>query len=207
MTCDGVIPSPQPWARALPQALSLVRHSRRLPPSVVVFRLRALRRAKALGDQFSLFANLRAPALQALLDLARHRRRVVEIGSGSGWTAVALALGDARCEVRSYDRGVHPYRDFYLDLVSAGVRDRLEFVTRFGQHGPERALEVDLLFIDSSHRREETIATYRAWSGSVVPGGLVVFDDFENPYFPGVAEAIGELGLTGERRGQLFVVS
>ncbi len=36
-------------------------------------------------------------------------------------------------------------------------------------------------------------------------GALVLFDDYTHPDYPGVREAIEELGLKGELRGTLFV--
>ena len=34
---------------------------------------------------------------------------------------------------------------------------------------------------------------------------MIVFDDYTHPDFPGVREAVTELGLQGEQRGTLFV--
>jgi hypothetical protein len=39
----------------------------------------------------------------------------------------------------------------------------------------------------------------------LAPGAPIVFDDYGHPDYPGVAEAVAELGLTGELRGTLFV--
>jgi hypothetical protein len=39
----------------------------------------------------------------------------------------------------------------------------------------------------------------------LAPGATVAFDDYANPDYPGVREAIAELGLTGGSRGSLFV--
>jgi hypothetical protein len=64
---------------------------------------------------------------------------------------------------------------------------------------------VHLLYIDSSHEREETLAEVRAWRPLMAPGSVIVFDDYANPIFRGVTEAVAELGITGERVGRLFV--
>jgi cephalosporin hydroxylase len=61
------------------------------------------------------------------------------------------------------------------------------------------------LYIDSSHEREQTMAEVRAWQPHLRVGALVLFDDYTHPDYPGVREAIEELGLEGERRGTLFV--
>ncbi len=40
---------------------------------------------------------------------------------------------------------------------------------------------------------------------SCAPGAPMLFDDFTHPDYPGVREAIQELGLQGEVRGTLFI--
>jgi hypothetical protein len=64
---------------------------------------------------------------------------------------------------------------------------------------------VELLFIDSSHERAPTVLEFRAWRPLLGPGAVVVFDDYGHPDWPGVAEAVADLGLDGEVRGGLFV--
>ena len=62
-----------------------------------------------------------------------------------------------------------------------------------------------MLYIDSSHQRADVVAELRAWSPSLSPGALVVLDDYSNTDYPGVAEAVAELGLAGAQQGTLFV--
>jgi predicted O-methyltransferase YrrM len=92
-------------------------------------------------------------------------------------------------------------------LVPAGVRKRVEFVDALGIDGAKLfSGTADLVFIDGSHEREATIAHMQAWRPRLAPGGVVVFHDYENEVWPGVADAIRELGLTGETPGgSLFV--
>jgi hypothetical protein len=97
---------------------------------------------------------------------------------------------------------VEPHR--YLALVAPDVRARIKLVVAPGSTGPQDPEPVDLLYIDSSHEREQTINEVRAWQPHLRPGAAVLFDDYTNPDFPGVQEAIKELGLAGER-GTLFV--
>ena len=47
----------------------------------------------------------------------------------------------------------------------------------------------------------------RAWQGALAPGALIVFDDYTHPDYPGVREAVAELGLRGEIAGTLHVVT
>lgn len=152
-----------------------------------------------------LTSSTRTPDLRALLDLARTAHRVVELGTATAWTAISLALAAPDREVISYDVVAREQCERYLGLVSAAVRDRIELVLAPGSSGPRDGLPVDLLYIDSSHEREQTIAEVLAWRPVLRPGAPIVFDDFTHPDFPGVREAIAQLGLRGAQRGTLFI--
>jgi predicted O-methyltransferase YrrM len=177
---------------------------RRLPLPVARFVVRARRRARRGGDVFSIASALRPAKLAVLLEAARGRRTVVELGTGTAWTTIALALADGERTVVSYDVEHRP-RAAYLALVDESVRARLRFVTAPGDSGPGEMTGVDLLFIDSSHEREPTLAEIAAWRPALAPDALVVFDDYGHPDYPGVAEAVAALEATGEQRASLFL--
>jgi predicted O-methyltransferase YrrM len=176
-----------------------------LPPRVAAFQLRARRLAWRSEDYLSLMSVTRPRDLRVLLALARGRSRVVELGTATGWTTIALALDDAQRQVVSYDVVGRPEPQRYLQLVAPSVRARIELVTAPGSDGPRDAAPVDMLYIDSSHEREQTIAEVLAWRPVLAPGAPIVFDDYLHAGFPGVREAIVELGLSGEQHGALFV--
>ena len=86
------------------------------------------------------------------------------------------------------------------------VRARIELVRATGLEASALdAQEVDLLFIDSSHERQETIDEWRAWRSRLAAGALVVFHDHDHPEFPGVAQAVEDLGLVGRRHAGMFI--
>lgn len=179
---------------------------RELPPAVRSFHVRARRRARELGDEFSLVSASPPHDVARILRLARGARRVVEIGTGTAWTTIALALDDDERRVVSYDPIAVEHRPSYLELVPGQVRERIELVEGFGEPGARaRSERVDFLFIDSSHDRAETVATFRAWEPHLAPGAVCAFHDYEHPEYPGVAEAIAELGLDGRAEGELYV--
>ncbi len=188
-----------------PAELRYTLRLRVLPWRVAWFQWRARRLARRSGDHFSLTSATRAGDLAVLLELAGSRRAVAELGTGTAWTALALALDDPQREVITYDPVRRSERERYLALVDPGVRRRITFVSAPGSSGPPDGRAVDLLYIDSSHAREETLAELHAWQPALGPGALVVFDDYTHPDYPGVREAVNELGLTGTRRGTLFV--
>jgi predicted O-methyltransferase YrrM len=169
------------------------------------FLWRARRLARRAGHDWARQAATRPGDVAELLRLATGRHRVVELGTGPGWTAIALALADPRRRVVTYDPVEHEHRDAYLALAPA-AGDRIDWVAAEGASGARAGGDpVDLLFVDSTHEREPTLAEFRAWRPRLAPGAAVAFHDYGHPEFPGVAEAVEELGLEGEQRGGMFV--
>ncbi len=177
-----------------------------LPPRVARFFWRAHRHARRTDDRFSLASAARPAELAELLALARDRTVVVELGTGTAWSAIALALDHPARQVVSYDPCVRPEREAYLELAGPQARGRIELREEPDSRGP-RADEapVELLFIDSSHERESVLTAFRAWRHALAPGAVVVFHDYDHPSYPGVRQATIELGLSdGCERGGLF---
>jgi len=177
---------------------------RRLPLRVAWFNLRARRVARRGGDAFSLQSALRPAKLAALLDAAAGRRVLVELGTGTAWTTISLALADPDRTIVSYDI-VERARAAYLALVPKTVRSQITFVTAPAEDGPGHLSGVELLFVDSSHERDETLAQIAVWRPALAPGALIVFDDYGHPDYPGVAQAVAALGASGTVRASMFV--
>jgi predicted O-methyltransferase YrrM len=177
-----------------------------LPWRIARFYWRARRRALRSGDRFSLASAARPDELAELLALAAGRHAVVELGTGTAWSAIALALDDDSRRIVSYDPSVRAERERYLDLAGARVRERIELRAEPDVRGPHVGdPPVALLFIDSEHEREPVLAAFAAWRDALAPGAVVVFHDYGHPDYPGVREAVQELGLQGSERGGLFV--
>ncbi len=180
---------------------------RALPLPVALFQARARVVAHRRDDRFSLTSVTRPGDLRTLLSLAAGRAHVVELGTATGWTAISLALSDPARRVTSFDPVSRPEPARYLQLVGPAVRSRIELVTAVGSDGPRHDRPVDLLYIDSSHERQATIDEVHAWWPVLAPGAAIVFDDYGHPYYPGVCEAVQELGLDGRPVGTLFVAT
>lgn len=175
-----------------------------MPLRVRLFLWRARRLARRRGHEWGLQAATRSGDVAELLRLAEGRRHVVELGTGPAWTTIALALADRERRVTSYDPVVHDHRAEYLALAPRAA-ERIEFVEAPGADA--RGEGVELLFVDSTHEREPTLAEFRAWRPRLAPNAVVAFHDYGHPDFPGVEQAVTELGLKGERRGGMFVWS
>lgn len=170
------------------------------------FWLQARARAQRRDDQFSLASAARPSDLRTLLDLAETRSAVVELGTGTAWTAIILALADPERVVISYDPSVRREREGYLNLVPERVRSRVKLRDQPDVTGPQQDdPPVEMLFIDSAHEREAVVAAFLAWRDALAPGAVVAFHDYDNPSWPGVREAVDELGLQGRRSGGMFI--
>lgn len=177
-----------------------------LPTGVARFFWRAYRHAQRTGDHFSLASAARPGELAELLALAHGRIRVVELGTGTAWSAIALALDDPRRQVVTYDPCVRQEREAYLDLAGPSVRARIDLRAEPDSRGPrDGEPSVEMLFIDSLHEREAVLAAFGAWRDALAPGAVVAFHDYGHPDYPGVREAIVDLALSGQESGGLFV--
>ena len=187
-----------------PRSLArLLLATRALPRRPALFQARAMLRARRLGDDWALESSTRPGDVAELLRLARGRGTVVELGTATGWTAGALLLADAQRRVTSFDPVAREHREAYLRLLPRSARERLELVRAPGHEA--RGDGIELLFVDSSHDREATVAEVRAWQPLLAPGGLVVLHDYANPAYPGVAAAVEELGLDGRPHAGLLL--
>ena len=185
------------------QLARLLLATRALPPRAALFQARAMLRAARLGDDWALQSATRPADVAELLRLATGRRLAVELGTATGWTAGSLLLADPKRRLMSFDPVVREHRETYLALLPSSARERLELVPAPGHEA--RGVGVELLFVDSSHDREATVAEFRAWEPRLAPAALVVLHDYGNPAYPGVAEAVAELGLDGREHAGMWV--
>jgi predicted O-methyltransferase YrrM len=179
---------------------------RALPLQTAWFQARALLLAIRLGDEFAIESATRAADVANLLDLATGRRSIVELGTATGWTTASFALADPGRRVLSFDPVVQAHRDRYLGLLPDRARERIRLVHAPGVEGPAHADgPVDLLFVDSTHERDATIAEFEAWRPQLAQDAVVVLHDYDNPAFPGVRAAVEALGLAGAPRHGSYV--
>jgi predicted O-methyltransferase YrrM len=190
--------------RALRRDIRFLLALRRLPLRVAVFQWRAWRLGARLEDEFGRGSSTRPEKLATLLELAGDGRYVVELGTAQAWTAISLALAHPEREVVTYDPFERAEPEKYLSLVPEQVRGRVKLLIASSQEGPRTDRPVDLLYIDTTHERGDTIRELQAWRPVLRDGSMVVLDDYAHPDFPGVSEAVRELGLAGGERHGLF---
>ena len=178
---------------------------RLLPRRPATFYVRACVQAFRLDDRWSFWATLPPRELAALVELGRGRKSVVELGTGTGWTAFVLALAEPGRVVRTYDTEVKTLRAAYVALADADARKRVHFVEGRGEEAEPPSEPVDLLYVDSNHEREIVRRSFEHWHDHLACGGHVAFDDYVNDRFPGVRQAVSELGLEGRIVGRVFI--
>jgi Methyltransferase domain len=173
----------------------------RLPRPARLFYLRAVATAIRTRDRWSLRIAVRPLELGKLVVLAGDGP-VAELGTGTGWSALALAA--CGCNVFTCDPIDPPQRQRYLELLPPEVSRRVEFSGRRGEEGPPGRQRYTLVFVDASHRRDETVAMFEAWRPAIAAGGAIAFHDY-SPAWPEVVEATDALSLDGEVFGSLFI--
>jgi SAM-dependent methyltransferase len=149
-----------------------------------------------------------------LFERARQSRRIAEIGSYRGRSAILMALAAPEgAELTAIDphagsdrgpREIHgsaaegdrDFRAFLENVERAGVAGRIRHVRRFSQEAlGEVHGELDLLYVDGAHRYRPARDDLREWGAKVRPGGwMLVHDAFSAV---GVTLAIGRLLLAG----------
>src|ERR1039458_7658526 len=91
-------------------------------PRVIGFYLRAITLAYVRQDRWSLRSAVGPREMATLLQAARGRRCIVEIGTGTAWSTIALALADPERRVFSCDPTIRPMRERYLRLAGSARR-------------------------------------------------------------------------------------
>jgi len=146
---------------------------------------------------------------------------VLEIGSFKGKTTVFTSHAIEALELDKRLHTVDPYTneasevgcsDENIDSAYETFRratdglDNHEHVRAYSHKALSRFEDTtfSLVFVDGDHTYEGVMADYRNYSPLLADGGIMVFDDYANPSWPGVGRAVerivDESDLTVDRR-------
>jgi len=132
---------------------------------------------------------------------------IVEIGSCFGRSTIYLAKGAYRSDcgtvwavdphtgdIAWHLGRVSTYEVFLQNIRKFGVESRVKPLKMTSQEAARswNGAPIRILFIDGWHSYEAVTEDILLWFPHVVPGGLIVFDDYSNPEFPGVRQAVDD---------------
>lgn len=180
------------------------RRERRILPDDEVDRILAEAAAvQPLRSQKNVLLHL----LGDLNDVANVPGDVLEIGSFRGKTTVFLshAIQALNLDKRLYT--VDPYTDEASEVGCSNENidsacktfrratddlDNHEHVRAYSDEALSRFEDTtfSLVFVDGDHTYDGVMADYRNYAPLLADGGIMVFDDYANPQWPGVGRAV-----------------
>lgn len=146
---------------------------------------------------------------------------VLEIGSFKGKTTVFLSHAIKALDLEKQLHTIDPYTGEASEVgcsdenIESAYETFKEATANLDNHEHVRAYSDEtlsqfedttfsLVFVDGDHTYEGVMADYRNYAPLLADGGIMVFDDYANPQWPGVGRAveaiIGEGKLTVDRR-------
>jgi glycosyltransferase involved in cell wall biosynthesis/predicted O-methyltransferase YrrM len=132
---------------------------------------------------------------------------IVEIGSCFGRSTIFLAAGarhsnhgnvwaiDPHTGDIAWDLGrVSTYEVFLRNIRKFGVENRVKPLKMTSKEAAQgwNGAPIRILFIDGWHSYDAVTEDINLWFPYVISGGLIIFDDYPNPEFPGVRQAVDE---------------
>lgn len=145
--------------------------------------------------------------VEALAAATPDPARIVEIGTYHGNSLVALLRGTFLHDdvhIWTVDVSECPDAD---ELVGKALLPADRYNRIVGESSVIAAgwdTPLDLVRIDGDHSEEGTRADIQAWAPHLKPGGIMAFDDFETPEWPGVTKAIDALMFSRSNEWRLI---
>jgi SAM-dependent methyltransferase len=131
--------------------------------------------------------------------LAAGPGRILDLGCGTGWSAIALAEAFPHALVDGIDLDEQSIKEAERNATERGVHDRVTF--HVGDAAAPRAGRYDLVCVfEALHDMADPIAVLRSVRGLLGPGGAVLVADTR------VAGSYGAVGDLMERLGYGFSV-
>ena len=196
-------PPPRPWFHAKARAKRLL--SLAAPVGRLSYKMGRHLETGGLPD-----CGVPEPAGRFLFSIAETTPgtgEIVEIGSCFGRSTIYLAKGARRSDHGTvwavdphtgdiaWNLGrVSTYEVFLQNIRKFGVESRVKPLKMTSKEAAKtwNGTPIRILFIDGWHSYEAVTEDILLWFPHVLPGGLIVFDDYSNPEFPGVRQAVDE---------------
>lgn len=114
------------------------------------------------------------PCLPAVHAMLQRGARVLDVGAGSGWSSIALALAYPRSRVDAVDPDADSAREGAARAEAAGVADRVRFhACAIEDHRAEQAYDFATAF-ECLHDLPQPVRTLRAVRERLAPGAFLL---------------------------------
>lgn len=128
--------------------------------------------------------------MPVLYAYARYALRVIELGVRTGNSTVAFLAGlGGHGNLWSVDVNEPDVPPWMRNLRNWHFLRAASTSARAQEWAPST---VDVLFIDTDHSYETTLAELESYGPRVVPGGVILLHDTHHADYPGVAAAAGD---------------
>ncbi len=119
-------------------------------------------------------------------------KEIVELGTRMGSSTLALLEAANLIGGRLLSVDLDECRETQEKVARSGLEHLWRFIQSSDLDVPDSELpaNIDLLFIDTSHLYDHTVAELKKYAPRVRPGGWIVFHDYIS--FAGVTRAVGE---------------
>ncbi len=140
----------------------------------------------------------------ALLVIEFGLKQIVELGTRSGNSTLTLLEAARQIDGRVLSIDIDECRETQQKVAAAGLFDRWRFIQQGDLDVPDEQLpsRIDLLFIDTNHLYDHTMAEMRKYAPKVRAGGWIAFHDYVS--FAGVAHAVTEFVASLPHRPRFY---
>ncbi len=140
----------------------------------------------------------------ALLIIEFGLKEIVELGTRSGNSTLTLLEAARQINGRVLSIDMDECRETQQKVATAGLADGWRFIQMADLEVPDEQLppHIDLLFIDTNHLYDHTMAELRKYAPTVRPGGWIAFHDYVS--FAGVTRAVAEFISSQPERPRLY---
>jgi hypothetical protein len=120
--------------------------------------------------------------------------RTLEIGTGSGCSLIAVLMGlSCHADVKAWTVDIEPRPHLAHEMEMRGLT-RWEYIHSDSLSVAKTwTVPLDLIYIDGDHTEKGVTDDIRAWTPHLKFGGLMVFDDYEQPMHKRCTEGIDSI--------------
>ncbi len=140
----------------------------------------------------------------ALLVIEFGLKDIVELGTRSGHSTLTLLEAARQTGGRVLSIDLDECRATQQKVAAAELGDWWRFIQQGDLEVPDEQLppHIDLLFIDTNHLYDHTMAELRKYATKVRAGGWIAFHDYVS--FPGVTRAVSEFLASLAQRARFY---